>query len=172
MSQDSSHFSNHQLSSHQLADVRSIAWEPISKRYLPYALVTQALHWVIPLLAFVLWQRLPFAPFQLPIWVLSLIVLGMGLSMIWAVADARRRRWALREQDVLYRSGVLWHSMVILPVVRIQHVEVSAGPVERWFDLQRIKCFTAGGMMTDLVLIGLQRNDADRVRQHLLSQLR
>ena len=66
----------------------------------------------------------------------------------------------------------MWRRTIILPFARIQHVETASGPVERLFGLMRVKCFTAGGSSADLAMLGLDAEQARRVRQYLLEQIR
>lgn len=163
---------NAQVASDQLPDYREVLLEPIASQYLPYAMLSNGLVWLIVLLAAVSFPWWPVAWFELPQWAPLVPAVLLALTVLWAILDARRRRWALRQHDLLYHSGVLWQKTVILPFARIQHVETAAGPLERKFGLMRVKCFTAGGMTTDLTVVGLRADDAKRVRQYLLEQIR
>jgi membrane protein YdbS with pleckstrin-like domain len=163
---------NAQIASHQLPDYREVVLEPVAPRYLSYAVLVNAAFWLIVVVGLLVWQRLPLDLFDVPDWALVFPATLLLVSVLWSVLDARGRRWALREHDLLYHSGVLWHKTVILPFARIQHVETASGPLERWFGLMRVKCFTAGGMTTDLTVVGLRADDARRVRQYLLEQIR
>jgi membrane protein YdbS with pleckstrin-like domain len=163
---------NTQIASHQLPDYREVVLEPVAPRYLPYAVMVNAAFWLLVLVGVLVWPRLPLDLFDVPAWAAALPATLLGVSVLWSVLDARRRRWAVREHDLLYHSGVLWRKTVILPFARIQHVETASGPLERRFDLMRVKCFTAGGMTTDLTVVGLRSDDARRVRQYLLEQIR
>lgn len=164
-------FSNDVVDPTSLPDFQRAPLQPVSERFAPYAMLTSAIFWLVLALAAMSIPRLPMVEFEVPIWV----VLAPVLALLWfsAVAglDARRRRWALREHDLIYRSGLIWQRTAILPFARIQHVETASGPIERMFGLMRVKCFTAGGMSADLTVEGLQRDAARRVRQYLLEQI-
>ncbi|TVS09872.1 MAG: hypothetical protein EA419_12095, partial [Wenzhouxiangella sp.] len=116
--------------------------------------------------------RLPFVEIALPGWLPVVPAVAMAWFGLIAFLDARRRGWALREHDLIYRSGLIWQRTAILPFCRIQHVETASGPLERLFGLMRVRCFTAGGMAADLSVEGLDQVSARRVRQHLLEQIR
>ena len=103
----------------------------------------------------------------------ALGVFGAGLragGLAWA--EARRRAWGLREHDLIHRSGLVVRTTVIVPLARVQHVESISGPLERAFGLVRLACYTAGGLSTDLVVAGLERDTAERVRRYLLGRIR
>lgn len=170
MTPESPAFSNSTIES--LPDFRAVDLRPVASAYLPYSLVTTGGFWAIVVLAGFVGPRLPFVHFDPGLWLVG----GLLLPAIWFTAmtwlDARKRGWAVREHDLIYRSGVIWQKTVIVPFARIQHVETASGPIERAFGLMRVKCFTAGGMMTDLSVEGLDQASAKRVRQYLLEQIR
>jgi len=165
-------FSNEVIDPAGLPDFRRAALERVSPRFGPYAMISSAIFWLVLLAAALAVPRLPMVEFELPSW----LPLLPALALLWFAAvaglDARRRRWALREHDLIYRSGLIWQRTAILPFARIQHVETASGPLERLFGLMRVKCFTAGGLAADLTVEGLERDDARRVRQYLLEQIR
>ncbi|MDX1626017.1 MAG: PH domain-containing protein, partial [Wenzhouxiangellaceae bacterium] len=107
-----------------------------------------------------------------PLMVLGGLAVIALLLILYRRADARHRGWALREHDLAERHGILWRNVIILPFARIQHVETSHGPIERALDLARLKLYTAGGMTADLTVLGMDRDTADRVREHLVEQIR
>lgn len=165
-------FSNEAVASDTLPDFRAVELEAVSARFAPYATLSSALFWLLLIGVTVVGPRLPMVDIELPAWLPVIPV----AALLWfggiAWLDARRRGWALREHDLIYRSGLIWRRTAILPFARIQHVETASGPLERAFGLMRVKCYTAGGMAADLSVEGLERDSARRVRQHLLEQIR
>jgi len=102
----------------------------------------------------------------------ALAVLAAGLVLAGAAwCEARRRGWALREHDLIHRSGLVVRTTTIAPIARLQHVETVSGPLERAFGLVRLACYTAGGLSSDLVVAGLDRETAERVRRFLLGRI-
>ncbi len=165
-------FVNRPIAPASLPDYRQVILSPVAASYLPYAVLTTAFWWLLLIVVSLTVPYLPRIGFD-PGWWPPLV---LGLAGIWfvliAVLDARRRGWAVREHDLIYRSGVIWRKTVILPFARIQHVETASGPIERLFGLRRVKCFTAGGISADLSILGLDVDSARRVRQYLLEQIR
>lgn len=164
-------FSNETIDSALLPDFQRAELQAVSPRFVPYAVLTNALFYLVPTVAVLLVPQLPMVDFELPGWLVLLPLAAMLWFCSVAALDARRRRWALREHDLIYRSGLIWQRTAILPFARIQHVETASGPLERMFGLMRVKCFTAGGMAADLTVEGLERDAARRVRQYLLEQI-
>lgn len=165
-------FSNRTVDPSALPDYRSVALNPMARSFAPYGVLTSVLFWLGLAAAVLVVPRLPFVDLTLPTG-LAVVPLAAALwfgAVAWL--DARRRGWALREHDLIYRSGLIWQRTAILPFARIQHVETASGPLERLFGLMRVKCFTAGGMGADLSVEGLDQSAARKVRQHLLEQIR
>ncbi|MGN6472599.1 MAG: PH domain-containing protein [Mycobacteriales bacterium] len=80
----------------------------------------------------------------------------------------RFRAWgyAERSDDLLIRRGVLVRRFSVVPYGRMQFVDVTAGPVDRMFGLATVQLHTAAAA-TDARIPGLERADADRLRDHL-----
>ena len=77
---------------------------------------------------------------------------------------------AMREHDIAYCSGLFWRKTVMLAFNRIQHIEVSSGPLQRRFGLASLKFFTAGGSSVDLKIDGLKRGRAEQLREYILQR--
>ena len=78
-----------------------------------------------------------------------------------------KKSYALRQKDVLYKSGLIWQGTTIIPFNRIQHTEVNHGPIDRFFGLASLKLFTAGGSASDLTIPGLKDHDAHRLKDFI-----
>jgi hypothetical protein len=66
------------------------------------------------------------------------------------------------------RKGIFFFSETIQPLVRVQHVELKRGPVEKRYGLASLKIFSAGLGKETFTLPGLLLADAERVRTHVL----
>jgi membrane protein YdbS with pleckstrin-like domain len=167
------HPENPEVDVEGLPDYRAVSLQPVAPGFVACSLLASGIFWLIAALIVWVLPRLPFDLILPPEPVPLLIVIGIGvLSMVRTWLDARMRGWAVREHDLIYRSGVLWRRTTILPFARIQHVESVSGPLERRFGLMRLKCFTAGGSGGDLLVQGLDAERARRVRAHLLGRIR
>ena len=94
---------------------------------------------------------------------LWVIVFGMwGLSE-WFGFD--RRGYLTRSRDLSYRAGWLFHSITTVPFNRIQHSEVTQGPVAKRFKICTLKLYTAGSSGANLQIPGLDEDVAKQLRQ-------
>ena len=74
---------------------------------------------------------------------------------------------ALRKHDLTYRKGYLFKKQVTLPFNRIQHTEISQGPLARKFKLSSLKVYTAGGSGSDLSISGLDPERAQELKDYI-----
>lgn len=103
-------------------------------------------------------------------------LIPVALLAIWlvAIAPARRfSRWGYRLDGDLLRitRGYLFYRDTVVPLGRIQHIDVQQGPVMRRYDLATLTVHTAGNLNAGVDLPGLRHDDAlamrETIRQHI-----
>ena len=80
------------------------------------------------------------------------------------------RGYVLREKDVIHRKGVLFKSTTTIPFNRVQHCEISQGPIQRMFNLHTLEIFTAGGGKSDLAIPGLEGDTAQQIKEFIVKK--
>ena len=109
----------------------------------------------------------------LKLWLLIAIVLPLIFSMvvIYTFRSFKNRGYAFREHDVLFKSGVLATNTIIIPYNRVQHIAVHQGFISRSLNLATVEIFTAGGNGSDLGIPGLEKEDAEKIKQLIMSKI-
>ena len=97
----------------------------------------------------------------------SAIIVLYALFVFMIFREFPKRAYALRQRDITYRKGWIFHSVTTVPFNRIQHSEISQGPVDRLFKLASLNIYTAGGSSSDLTVPGLPYDDAVRLREFI-----
>ncbi|MCP3674965.1 MAG: PH domain-containing protein [Gammaproteobacteria bacterium] len=105
------------------------------------------------------------------IFVFSIEVALNLLSVYWCFYSHRYKGYALREHDVIYKTGVIWRKKTILPFNRIQHIETHQNLLQRKLNITSIRLFTAGGLKADMVIDGMDSKTSDEIKQFLLSKI-
>ena len=106
------------------------------------------------------------------------LVLGLVILLLIypvAIMPARRyRAWGYRmgEEELQIAHGVWTRVETIVPLARVQHIDVSQGPIERSFGVCRLVLHTAGTMHSRVVLPGLSRATAEAIREEVRSRIR
>jgi hypothetical protein len=95
---------------------------------------------------------------------------ALGVHALWWPAVRLRHTWyRVSDQGIQIRRGVLWRSVHAVPRSRIQHTDVSQGPIERLFELATLVIYTAGTEHASISLGGLAHATAARIRDHLIA---
>lgn len=165
-------FSNHQIDTNQLPEVETIDFHNLAKQAKLEALLSLAIVSLPISLAASIGLYL-FANLPLPLYSLvqALIILFFSISLWWRVKGVELTGFALREQDFVLKEGVLWRELTIVPFNRIQHIESHRSPIERKLGLTTIKLYTAGGSGDDLKLSGVEAQQAEQLKQYMLSAI-
>jgi len=97
----------------------------------------------------------------------------LGLALGAAVGLLRHRRigWKLDADGFATRRGGLWRTETLVPVSRVQHLDLERGPLERRLGLATLVVHTAGTRLAAVRLPLLALADAEALRAHLARQV-
>ena len=101
-------------------------------------------------------------------WIL-LAAIALGL-IVWAIEEWKGfsiRGVLVRDRDLTFRSGYWVFEELTVPFNRIQHSEISQGPLSRWFQVCTLKLYTAGSSGANLRVPGMDVEQAKRLRAML-----
>ena len=105
----------------------------------------------------------------------SIAVPFLGLLAVTLVPNRRYRRlrYALHPKLLQVVRGWLFHIDTIVPLVRVQHIDVTRGPLDKAFGTATLVVHTAGTHNSIVTLPGLAPERAsairDEIRQHIRS---
>ncbi len=101
----------------------------------------------------------------------SLTMVGLLALSVWrTVTRYRHWSWELDETELIIDRGVVFKLTRIIPRVRIQHVDLSSGPVDRLFNLRQLSIYTAGTREADASIPGLTAERAEQLRSALIAR--
>ena len=106
--------------------------------------------------------------------VIWLVVLGLFLSQLIWYPNHAYRNWSyqLTDQTLELRFGVVWEKSVLIPLSRLQHVDLHRGPLEQHFGLSSLEVHTAGTQNASHKIPGLEPEVAIRLRNELVQVAR
>lgn len=112
-----------------------------------------------------------------PGWRLMLLVAGawlLGTTLFawwmwrWPEIAYRHASYKLDDEGLEIRRGVVWRRIINVPRSRVQHTDVSQGPLERSHGLSTLIVHIAGTEHARVGLPGLSREAALSLRDQLL----
>ena len=97
-----------------------------------------------------------------------LVGLGAWHAFRWPARTYAHTSYRVDGQGIEIRRGVYWRVVINVPKSRVQHIDVTQGPIERRFELGTLVIYTAGTDHAKVALSGLERGRALAIREHLL----
>lgn len=167
-------FTNSQIDSTLLPKAEEIFFQSIEKSYWKVLKWSWMITWSIILITGIM--LFVFVPEMRTIQtglLISLLLFSICIFSFFAIKKSfAQKAFALREKDLLYKSGWLIQNISIVPFNRIQHCSVSSGILERSQQLASLSVFTAGTAGSDLKIPGLQIEKANEVRDFILNKIK
>ena len=157
----------------QLEPAGEVALEPVEPGYKTVLRVRLVMFWSI------LWAVAAVADqvfFKLtPI--AGLPTLGVPIVGLAAVVVAPQRvygrlRFRLTERLLQVVRGWLFHVDTVVPLVRVQHIDVTRGPLEKMFGVATLVVHTAGTHNSIVTLPGLAPERAAQIRDIIREHVR
>jgi len=136
---------------------------------LTYAITAAVLMLIASITALVLAVTFPGAR----IWIVAgwVALAALLLCLVLAYPPRAYRAWGYQiDRRVLQIHRGIWFRMIqLLPLSRLQHVDLHRGPLERSFGLATLMLHTAGTHYAILTIPGLAAEEAVRLRDHLVA---
>ncbi|MGH8574770.1 MAG: PH domain-containing protein [Gammaproteobacteria bacterium] len=109
----------------------------------------------------------------LPRGLVAALVLPFIVYIVFISPGRHYRAWlyAMDADDLRLSRGVWTQVHTIVPLDRVQHIDVSQGPIERGFGVCRLVVHTAGTQYSRVVVPGLSRPNAERMRDEIRARI-
>lgn len=111
---------------------------------------------------------------DLPPAVLLVPALLLAAYLVLVAPPKRFRSWGYRfdEEELRLGHGVYTAVETLVPLKRVQHLDIAQGPIERSFGVCRLMLHTAGTAHSLVVLPGLSRETAEAMRADIRARIR
>lgn len=171
-------FANPPVPPGALPRAEDIDWQPLHRHFAPrlqvgillrtlvFAAIGAVVHFAVATGgAAVLFRMAPWLP--LLAWgIFGALALW---AIVWPTIAVPYRGYAVRDRDILYRAGVLWRSVRVVPFNRVQHTKTESTPLDRRFSLANLSVFPAGGGSHKIR--GLGAETAERLRAYISARI-
>jgi uncharacterized protein len=164
-------FTNETINIAELPKFEEVQFQPLHKDYWKIMLIGNFIFLLIMSVAMVLMLFfVEESRENWPFFMIAIIALFL-ISVVLGKISFKKRGYAFRKHDVLYKSGIISETTTIIPYNRIQHVALHEGFISRMFGLASIGVFTAGGGNSDIEIPGIEKEKAQSIKQLLMSKL-
>jgi membrane protein YdbS with pleckstrin-like domain len=147
-------------------DAGIAGWQHVSPRYVWVELAGVGVGAVIGLavtaVGFLINQWIGFG-------LLAAVLIVAGVRLALTPRRVRAIGYVLREDDLVFRRGILYSRLVAVPYGRMQLVDITRGPVARALGLAELRLVTAAAS-TDVTLPGLPEQAAAALRDELVAR--
>jgi uncharacterized protein len=142
----------------------AVEWRRVSPKLITVELISRTI-WVVVVLAGLVVGWLLADHWVWLAAMAAVVVMAVWRSIV-TVRAVRAWGYAERENDLLVRHGLVIRRLSIVPYARMQYVDVTAGPLERAFQLATVQLHTAAAA-SDARVPGLPPAEASRLRDRL-----
>jgi membrane protein YdbS with pleckstrin-like domain len=162
-------FTNETIDTTKLPRFEEVTFTPLHPKYWNVVLITIALVFLIigigMVAAIISVEETPAKTFIL------MYVIAVTAVVFFSRIAFRKKGFAFRNHDVLFRSGIIATSTIVIPYNRIQHVALHEGLFSRYFGLAEVQIFTAGGSSSDIQIPGIEKSQAEDIKQLLMGKI-
>ena len=147
--------------------------QPVERGYRKSLMVQAAIFWIPALVGAIVLDRLVLAE----TWAAVLVPLLIGFLAFGAVVLGpsriyRRLGYALDGRLLRVVRGWLFHTDTVVPFVRVQHIDVTRGPLDKMFGTASLVVHTAGTHNSVVTLPGLAPDRATAIRDSIRAEIR
>lgn len=154
-------------------DVIPADLQPVEPSYRNALRMQAAIFWVPAFLIALVVDRLVLAETAVG-GLLPALIGVIALSGMTVAPDRIYRRLGYAIDGRLLRTvrGWLFHTDTVVPFVRVQHIDVTRGPVDKMFGTASLVVHTAGTHNSVVVLPGLSPERAAEIRDAIRGEIR
>jgi membrane protein YdbS with pleckstrin-like domain len=147
--------------------------QPVEASYVQVIRVRTLLAWIGPVIGAVVLDRATLADTAFG----GLLMVAVPLLAAITVATAPPRIWhrlgyALEPAMLRVVRGWLFHTDTLVPLVRVQHLDIARGPLDKMFGTATLAIHTAGTHNSIVTLPGLSPERAAELAAVIRTQIR
>jgi uncharacterized protein len=100
-------------------------------------------------------------------WALLVVLLFLEIFVL-PTKRYEATSYCLNDRFFELRSGIIWKTSVMIPLSRLQHVDLLRGPLEQRFGLATLQLFTAGTRNASHKIPGLSPETGAELRRQMM----
>jgi len=166
-------FTNETIDTSQLPKFEEVTFTNLHPKYIRVVLINLVRIIAIVVLVPILLSMLKPELFSARVWLILGIVIPVFsiLLVVFSIIGCKKKGFAFREHDVLFKHGIIATNTIVIPYNRVQHVALHEELISRYFGLAKIEIFTAGGSSSDIEIPGIEKEQAENIKQLLMGKI-
>lgn len=141
-----------------------------------YSMITSSSIFLIILVIILSSIKYTLSYFNIPkpiiFWYNSLAIVSIFFQILFIILKPtigyRRHKYRINKESIEKITGIFSISHEIIPIRRMQQINIEQGPINRFFNLSTIEIVTAGSSQSiDFLLI----DDANKIAENLKSEI-
>lgn len=166
-------FENEAVSLQQLPQFSTVTFTPLHERYARIRLSVLLVFYAVLAIPSALAMGLSVELREFLATIEGMFALALSLALLTFIAwfryiATKAIHYSIRQHDIILKSGVFWKKEVIQPLKRVQHVELTRGPIDERYGLANVRLFSAGTALSTFVIRGVEHEIAARIKQFVL----
>ncbi|MEW8956851.1 PH domain-containing protein [Clostridium sp.] len=99
------------------------------------------------------------------------VIIGIMIlnTIIYPAIEYKQWYYTITKDKVEFSEGIFFRERTIIPIVRIQHIKINEGPINRFLNLANIKIHTAGGVHK---IPNIDREKAEEISHYLKDKVK
>jgi membrane protein YdbS with pleckstrin-like domain len=112
-----------------------------------------------------------FALTPMKLWLFTTVVITLwvvfSFTFIYVNAFYNHYSYCMNNHGLFIHQGVFWRKKIVVPKNRVQHTDVTQGPLARKFNLAELIVHTAGTRNASVKVQGISHVEAESLRSSL-----
>lgn len=153
--------------------IELVSLQPLERGYLRVLRIRSVIGWLVLLTIAAVADAVLHGRFGRPFGLVAFPVLALGIFSVVFLVPGRWRRWgyAFTDRELHVAQGWFTRSHTVVPVSRVQHIDVSQGPIERSAGVATLSLHTAGTEGSLVRLPGISRPRAEEIRDAIRARI-
>ena len=154
-------------------DITKIEFQKIDKSYFKVICINFFLVFIPLLVGLILLNQLVLSD-EVNEYILAIYLFFLSFFcfiFVYLILSFPKRKYALREKDISYKSGLFVKKLTTVPFSRVQHIEIDEKPISRIFGLSSLSVYTAGDSSNDLEIKGIKKDTALQIKEFISTKI-
>ncbi|PZD78257.1 PH domain-containing protein [Mesonia sp. K7] len=164
-------FSNESLSLKSLPDFQDVSLEKVQPKLFMKSLISFLITMMTFSSVFLILYFTEVLGFNIAFSIIAGIVLLHLVFVLLSKAYVKRYAYQVREKDIIFKRGLLYGKVTIIPYNRIQHVTIVESFLDKKFNLSQLRIFTAGGSSSDINIPGLEPAVSQKIKATIIGKI-